>query len=61
MAQVITNLVINADKAMPGGGFIKLGAENIWVGEGSDLPLGQGKYVKVLSCAQKAIIGSRRL
>ena len=47
MAQVITNLVINADQAMPGGGVIKIGAENIWVGKGSDLPLAPGKYVKL--------------
>ena len=47
IAQVISNLVINADQAMPEGGVIKIGAENFLVGEGSDLPLAMGKYVEL--------------
>ena len=45
--QVINNLLINADQAMPSGGIIKIGAGNIVVEEGSDLPLPGGKYVKL--------------
>jgi two-component system cell cycle sensor histidine kinase/response regulator CckA len=45
--QVISNLVINADQAMPEGGVIKIRAENFLVGEGSDIPLAMGKYVKL--------------
>ena len=32
---------------MPEGGVIKIGAENFLVGEGSDLPLAMGKFVKL--------------
>ena len=45
--QVINNLLINADQAMPSGGIIKTEAENITVEEGSDLPLPEGEYVKL--------------
>jgi PAS domain S-box-containing protein len=45
--QVISNLLINADQAMPSGGIIKLGAGNVVVEEGSELPLPGGKYVKL--------------
>ncbi len=44
--QVISNLLINADQAMPEGGIIKITAENILVKAESNLPLSEGKYVK---------------
>jgi len=47
MNQVINNLIVNALQAMPEGGTIKVGAENIIVGAGQDLPLKEGKYVKI--------------
>jgi PAS domain S-box-containing protein len=47
ISQVINNLLINADQAMPSGGVIKIEAGNIVVEEGSDLPLPAGKYVKL--------------
>lgn len=47
LAQVINNLVINALQAMPGGGSINVGAENIRLTAASALPLGGGRYVKV--------------
>jgi two-component system, cell cycle sensor histidine kinase and response regulator CckA len=44
--QVISNLLINADQAMPRGGIIKIKAENCLVAAGSNLPISKGKYVK---------------
>ena len=44
--QVIGNLLINADQAMPEGGIIKITAENISIEAKSNLPLANGKYVK---------------
>ena len=47
--QVINNLVINADQAMPGGGLIKLSAENVTVDDGKAFPglhLTDGRYVR---------------
>ena len=48
MSQVINNLIINADYAMPGGGIIGIGAENLNIGPENVLPLKQGSYVKVI-------------
>ncbi|MEW6326370.1 MAG: ATP-binding protein [Thermodesulfobacteriota bacterium] len=45
--QVINNLIINALQAMPEGGTIKVGAENIIVDAGQGLPLKEGEYVKI--------------
>lgn len=47
MSQVINNIIINADQAMPEGGLISLSAENVTVEEESPLPLKPGRYVKV--------------
>jgi len=47
MAQVIQNLVINADEAMPGGGLITISAENVSVTEADALPLPPGPYVRL--------------
>ncbi|MHB0875651.1 MAG: PAS domain S-box protein [Anaerolineae bacterium] len=47
ISQVVQNLVINADEAMPTGGSIKVSAENVVLTEGSGLPLPAGSYVKV--------------
>jgi len=44
--QVINNLVVNAREAMPEGGTITIGAENVNVTAGCGLPLKEGKYVK---------------
>jgi PAS domain S-box-containing protein len=46
IGQAIHNLVINAKDAMPEGGLISVGAENVTVAEGSS-SLKPGKYVKI--------------
>jgi PAS domain S-box-containing protein len=45
--QVTGNLIINADQAMPEGGIIEVGAENVVLTAGNSLPLEPGKYVKI--------------
>jgi len=48
MNQVMHNLIINAEQAMPDGGVIKVTAENITVGTAEKkLPIKDGKYVKI--------------
>jgi len=47
IGQVVQNLLINADQAMPTGGTIALSAENVRVGPGQALPLSEGDYVKI--------------
>jgi signal transduction histidine kinase/ABC-type amino acid transport substrate-binding protein/ActR/RegA family two-component response regulator len=47
LSQAISNIVINSDQAMPDGGMIKGHAENTAVGEGDDLPLPEGRYVRL--------------
>ena len=43
--QVINNLLINAQQAMPAGGSIAIRAENVVVEEDAELPLPLGKYI----------------
>jgi signal transduction histidine kinase/CheY-like chemotaxis protein len=43
--QVVSNMVINADQAMPEGGLISIRAGNRIVAPGDDIPLAAGKYV----------------
>lgn len=45
--QVIANIVINAEQSMPEGGLIKIKAENIIMGKDLEIPLIEGKYVKI--------------
>ena len=47
ISQVINNLVINAQQAMPKGGIIKIYAKNIVVGVNDNLLLKEGKYIKI--------------
>lgn len=48
ISQVVNNLVINANQAMPEGGVIKVYAENMVIGKEECLPLMEGKYIKLL-------------
>ncbi len=47
IGQVIDNIIINAEQAMPNGGTIEVAAKNISVGEKELLNLTKGNYVKV--------------
>jgi PAS domain S-box-containing protein len=47
LGQVLRNLVLNADQAMPQGGIVDISAENIVIGPGSDAQLQEGKYIKL--------------
>ncbi len=46
LAQVIHNLVINAVQAMPRGGTIVIGAENVTITQGNALALKPGPYIR---------------
>jgi PAS domain S-box-containing protein len=47
MNQVINNLIINSDQAMPDGGVIKVRIENLSDGQDDLLPMKEGRYVRV--------------
>ncbi|MCK5124699.1 MAG: response regulator [candidate division Zixibacteria bacterium] len=47
MSQVISNIIINADQAMPTGGRISVSAENIVIENNSTLSLDNGSYIKI--------------
>lgn len=45
--QVIHNMIVNAEEAMPNGGTIHISAENIVIAGGEGLPLEEGKHLKI--------------
>ena len=47
ISQVINNLVINANQAMPEGGIIEVKAEKIYLEEKGAVPLKAGKYIRI--------------
>ncbi|TFH41504.1 MAG: PAS domain S-box protein, partial [Chrysiogenales bacterium] len=47
-SQVIQNLAINADQAMPEGGEITFSTENFVAGPDTNLPLSPGQYAKIM-------------
>ena len=47
ISQVINNVIINADQAMPAGGVISIHAENVAIKDEEKLPLKDGNYVKI--------------
>ncbi len=60
-SQVIHNLVINADQAMPDGGVITIRAQNCVVSAKDMLPLKEGRYIKLSIEDQGAGIPSEHL
>jgi signal transduction histidine kinase/ActR/RegA family two-component response regulator len=61
IGQVIHNLVINAKQAMPEGGVIRVGAENVPPDELETLPLKPGRHVRILVTDQGVGIPARHL
>ncbi|MBI5640054.1 MAG: response regulator [Nitrospirae bacterium] len=47
VSQVIHNLVLNADQAMPQGGTINISCENTTLNEAGNIPLKKGRYLKI--------------
>ena len=47
ISQVIQNLIINADQAMPNGGVIRIQAENVTITNDNEMLLNGGNYVKI--------------
>ena len=47
ISQVIHNLILNAAQSMPQGGAIRISTENSELGQGIELPLQEGRYVKI--------------
>ena len=47
IAQIIQNLVINADDAMINGGNIEISTKEIEIENGNEFSLTQGKYIKI--------------
>ena len=47
MGQVIHNLVINADQAMPAGGALNIRVENFVLDKKNPLQLAAGNYVRI--------------
>ncbi len=47
ISQVISNLVINANQSMPEGGIISIECDNIDTASSIDLPLKEGRYIRL--------------
>lgn len=47
ITQVITNIILNANQAMPEGGRILISAENIEISDNSIIPLEEDSYIKI--------------
>jgi PAS domain S-box-containing protein len=47
ISQMINNLVINADQAMPKGGTIQVAAENLIIEDRHNLPVNPGRYIRI--------------
>ncbi|MCK4839866.1 MAG: PAS domain S-box protein [Desulfobulbaceae bacterium] len=60
-SQVIHNLIINAEQAMPDGGTIRISAENVLISNGNPLPLPAGQYVKISLSDNGAGIPAKQL
>ncbi len=47
MSQVVQNIIINANQAMPEGGVVTVLCENVEYGSDNQVPLPEGKYVRI--------------
>jgi PAS domain S-box-containing protein len=47
ISQVINNMVMNADQALPDGGTVQVALENLTVEDKYDLPIKPGRYVRI--------------
>ena len=47
LSQVVNNLIINADQAMPEGGIINVSTENVSLAPGNPMSVAPGKYVRI--------------
>jgi two-component system, cell cycle sensor histidine kinase and response regulator CckA len=61
LSQVMNNLVINADQAMPQGGRIQVAAENCLVRVTDGLPIRPGRYLRITVTDQGLGIDQRHL
>ncbi|MEZ5358129.1 MAG: PAS domain S-box protein [Candidatus Zixiibacteriota bacterium] len=61
ISQVISNLVINAKQAMPGGGLVTITCENIESDPSDSLPVKPGKYIRIVIADEGTGIAERHL
>ncbi len=61
VSQVVHNLVLNADQAMPDGGIIRVCANNAVLSEKDGVPLPEGNYLKITVEDQGAGISTEQL
>jgi len=60
-SQVINNIVINANQAMPEGGIIQIAAENLIIEDRHGLPVKPGRYIKISITDQGVGIAEKHL
>lgn len=61
LSQVVNNLVINADQAMPQGGLVKVSTENVILAQGNSALLSPGNYVRITFADEGHGIGAEHL
>ncbi len=61
ISQVIQNVVINANQAMPEGGLIRVAAENSIIPDGQALPIRPGRYIRISITDQGTGIAGKHL
>jgi CheY-like chemotaxis protein len=61
ISQVIDNIVINANQAMPKGGIIQVAAENLIIEDRHGLPVKPGRYIRISITDQGVGIAEKHL